>query len=119
MERKKTDRNTQKQKPKIAEASCKDKKCPFHGNLSARGRVFEGKVIKKFPERIAIEFERMIYYPKYERYTKDKTKIHAHLPDCMKEKISRGDLVKVQECRPISKIIHFVVINRIKPGEEK
>jgi ribosomal protein S17 len=28
-------------------------------------------------------------------------------------------LIWIQECRPLSKIIHFVVIKKIKSGEEK
>ena len=107
-----------KQKIELAEAVCKDKDCHVHGNLKARGRVFEGKVIKKFNKRIAIEFERMIYVKKYERYKKSKTKIHARLPVCMGKEINIGDLIKVQECRPLSKIIHFVVLGKIKDKEE-
>ncbi len=101
------------------EAICKDKDCHIHGNLKVRGRVFEGHVIKKFHKRITIGFERMIYIRKYERYTKSKTKIHARLPVCMEKEINIGDLVKIQECRPLSKMIHFVVIEKIKSGENK
>ncbi len=99
--------------------SFSDRDCPFHGKLKIRGRVFEGKVEKKFPRRVVIEFERMIYVRKYERYAKEKTRIHARLPDCMKEEVNVGDIIKVQECRPLSKIIHFVVIKKIKGGEGK
>ena len=111
--------DVERKKTKIAEASCADKDCHVHGNLKARGRVFEGKVIKKFPKRIAIEFERMIYVRKYERYAKLKTKIHARLPVCMENEINLGDLVKIQECRPLSKIIHFVVIGKVNTGDKK
>ena len=100
-----------------AGALCKDRDCPFHGKLKVRGRIFEGKVKRKFPRRITIEFERMIYVKKYERYAKSKTKIHARLPVCMEDKINIGDTVLVRECRPLSKIIHFVVIKKIRPGE--
>ena len=103
----------------IAGASCKDRDCHVHGNLKARGRIFEGKVIKKFPKRITIEFERMIYARKYERYSKSKTKIHARLPTCMEKEIQIDDLVKVQECRPLSKIIHFVVTDKVSGGKGK
>ena len=99
---------------KIAEAVCADKDCPKHGNLKVRGRVFEGKVIKKFHKRVVIEFERMTYVRKYERYAKSKTKLHARLPVCMEKEINLGDSIKIQECRPLSKIIHFVVIKKIK-----
>jgi len=107
------------EKEKIVGTMCNDKDCPVHGNLKVRGRTFEGKVIKKFNKRIVIEFERMIYVKKYERYKKSKTKIHARLPVCMEKEINIGDLIKVQECRPLSKIIHFVVVQKIKGSEEK
>lgn len=99
--------------------SCKDRDCHVHGNLKARGRNFEGEVIKKFHKRITIEFERMIYVRKYERYAKKKSKIHARLPICMEKEIGIGDLIRIQECRPLSKIIHFVVIKKIKSKEER
>ena len=101
-----------------AEAPCKDRDCNVHGNLKARGRNFEGKIIRKFPRRITIEFERMIYVRKYERYAKKKTKIHARLPRCLEKEIFVGDLIRIQECRPLSKIIHFVVVKKIKGKEE-
>lgn len=85
--------------------------------MKARGRIFEGKVTKKFYKRIVIEFERTIYIKKYERYKKSKTKIHARLPNCMKENINVGDYIRVQECRPLSKIIHFVVIEKIRDAD--
>lgn len=97
---------------------CKDFACPTHGNISLRGRSFKGNVIKKFPKRIVIEFERTIFIKKYERYSKRKTKLHARLPDCISKDIQIGDYVEIKECRPISKIIHFVLIGKVN-GENK
>ena len=108
----------QEEKTNTVEAAISDRDCPVHGTLKARGRIFEGKVVKKFPKRIAIEFERMVYVRKYERYTKSRTKIHARLPVCMEKDINIGDLIRIQECRPLSKIIHFVVIKKIKSAGE-
>ena len=108
----------QEEKTDVMETVASDKDCPVHGTLKARGRIFEGKVVKKFPKRIAIEFERMVYVRKYERYTKSRTKIHARLPVCMEKDINIGDLIRIQECRPLSKIIHFVVVKKIKSAEE-
>lgn len=105
-------------KDEAKELICKDKDCPTHGKLKVRGRIFEGKVVKKFHKRIAIEFERMIYISKYERYAKSRTKIHARLPICMDRDINIGDLVRVQECRPLSKIIHFVTVKKLKDASE-
>jgi len=110
--------NEKTEKSKVVETRCEDRTCPTHGNISIRGRSFKGKVIKKFHKRITIEFERTLYIKKYERYAKKKTKLHARLPECMKEQIQIGDYVEIHECRPISKIIHFVVINKIRGGGE-
>lgn len=111
------------EKKKIAGAEdknmCSDIDCPTHGNLRARGRIFKGVVVSKLPRRVAIEFERMTYFRKFERYAKMKTKIHARLPKCMEKDIEKGDLIRIQECRPLSKIIHFVVIGKIKSSEEE
>lgn len=108
-----------KQEEELVKTECIDKDCPIHGNLKTRGRVFEGNVIRKSHKRITIEFERMIYVRKYERYAKSKTKIHARLPICMDKEVSIGDLIKVQECRPLSKIIHFVFIGKINNSGAK
>jgi small subunit ribosomal protein S17 len=91
--------------------NCEDNFCPFHGNrkLKLRGRIFEGRVTKKLHGRVTIQFERMLKIPKYERYEKRKTKIHARLPSCMEHDVSEGDLIQIGETRPISKMIHFVV----------
>lgn len=110
---------SKKEEKNIVGAVCSDVDCHVHGNLKARGRFFEGKVIKKFYKRIVIDFERTVYIKKYERYKKSRTKIHARLPNCMKDSINVGDYIRVQECRPLSKIIHFVVINKIRDAENK
>lgn len=113
-------KKTKMEKTETAGAKgCSDRDCPVHGNLKTRGREFEGRVIRKFHKRITIEFERMIYIKKYERYAQSRTKIHARLPICMEDEINKGDLVRIKECRPLSKIIHFVVVGKVKEGENK
>lgn len=104
---------------KVESTKCNDKDCPVHGSLKTRGRTFKGKVVSKNTKRIAIELERVLYVRKYERYAKSKTKIHARLPSCMEKEVSIGDLVQITECRPLSKIIHFVVVKKIKDKEEQ
>lgn len=89
---------------------CNDKNCPFHGTLKCRGRAFLGTVISsKMHKTVVIEWSRTIYLPKYERYEKKKSKIKAHNPACLNAK--EGDVVKISECRPLSKTKNFVVIN--------
>jgi len=107
--RKKEEKHTEKFK-------CSDKLCPTHGSspVKMRGRTFEGHVIRKLHGRVTIQFERMNYLQKYERYEKRKTKLHAKLPECMKDEINMGDLIKITETRPISKMIHFIVIGKVE-----
>jgi small subunit ribosomal protein S17 len=85
--------------------------------VATHGRVFQGYVTKKFATRVVVEFDRSSYVQKYERFLKGKTRLHARLPEGMD--VSVGDYVKVQECRPLSKIIHFVVIEVVRKGEHK
>jgi len=104
-----------------AKVECKDRLCPIHGDrkLKMRGRTFEGKVIRKLHGRVTIQFERMLKVAKYERYEKRRTKIHARLPDCMKDDVTVGDLIQIAETRPISKMIHFIVSKVVRKLEEK
>ena len=88
---------------------CNDIACPFHGNLAVRGQTVDGTVVSgKMSRTVVVQREYFKYVPKYERYEKRKSKIHAHNPDCIAAKI--GDKVKIAECRPLSKTKSFVVI---------
>ena len=84
-EKKKTE--TKVEKRKVAGAICDDKDCHIHGNLKVRGRIFEGKIIKKFHKRITIEFERMIYVRKYERYSNQEQKFMQDFLFAWKKKL--------------------------------
>lgn len=104
----------------VETVTCKDRLCPKHGDrkLKMRGRTFDGVVIRKLPGRVTIQFERMLKIPKYERYEKRRTKIHARLPDCMRDDVAVGDLIQIGETRPISKMIHAVVSKVIRRKSE-
>ena|SRR3989344_5353906 len=83
-------------------------------SVPSRGRIFEGTVTKKFPTRVVVEFERTVYASKYQRFYKKKTRLHARLPAGME--VNAGDYIRVQESRPLSKIIHFIVTEKIRSG---
>jgi len=92
--------------------SCTDKNCPWHGTLSVRGRQFVGKVVKLKASRMAIvEWDYPHYLWKYERYERKHSHLSAHNPLCIGTKV--GDIVRIAECRPISKTKSFVVIERL------
>ena len=91
---------------------CDDSKCPFHGNLSIRGRQFTGTVISaKMRKTAVIEFERSYFLKKYERYEKRRTKLKVHNPECINAK--EGDVVDIMECRPLSKTKNFTIIQKL------
>lgn len=90
-------------------SECTDIKCPFHGELRARGRTFEGTVKSdKMTNTVTVEWERMILVPKYNRYIKRRSKVKAHNPECIKAKT--GDRVLIVECRPLSRTKKFTVV---------
>ncbi|MEM2872834.1 MAG: 30S ribosomal protein S17 [Nitrososphaerales archaeon] len=92
--------------------SCNDKFCPFHGSLSVRGRILEGKAVSiKARDMAIIEREYLQYIKKYMRYEKRRSKIHAHLPPCLG--VKEGDSVKIAECRALAKTISFVVVEKL------
>ena len=88
---------------------CTDLMCPFHGTLSVRGKLIEGKVVSsKAPKMVVIqqEFPKMI--TKFKRYARSQSRIHAYKPSCID--VKEGDVVLTAECRPISKSVSFVVV---------
>lgn len=92
--------------------SCDDKHCAFHGKIAVRGREFVGQVTKTSAQKTAvIEWLRLYYLQKYQRYEKRKSRLQVHNPICINAKI--GDKVRVVECRPISKTKNFVIIERL------
>ena len=92
--------------------SCNDKNCPFHGTLPVRGQIITGVVsATKMQDSILVKREYMHYVPKYERYEKRTSTFAAHCPPCIKTNV--GDRVRIAECRPLSKSISFVTIEKL------
>ena len=95
---------------------CNDLNCPYHGKLSLRGRQFTGIIVSTRMRKTAvIEFDRLHFFKKFERYGKRRTRLKAHNPECINAK--EGEIVKAMECRPLSKTKNIVIIGKL--GEEK
>ena len=91
------------------EKECKDPTCAWHGSLPVRGRVFKGKVRSaKSHNTVIVEWDYHRFIQKYERYQRQKSRVTAHAPPCLR--VKEGDSVVIAECRPISKTKHFVVV---------
>ena len=89
--------------------TCDDENCPFHGRLSIRGRVLDGMVIStKMDKTAVVRRDYLHYVPKLKRYERRRSHVPAHNPPCVN--VKEGDLVKIAECRPISKTVSFVVV---------
>jgi len=96
--------------------TCNDKNCPFHGSLPVRGNTLEGTVIRaKMDKTVVVLRNYMNYVRKLKRYERRHSHIPAHSPPCINAK--EGDLVKIVECRPVSKTVSFVVVEKL--GEDK
>ncbi len=92
---------------------CDDPKCPFHGFLPIRGRIMEGVVTGvKMMETITVRRDYLWYVKKYKRYERRHTQVSAHLPGCIE--VKEGDRVKIAECRPLSKTVSFVVVEKLE-----
>jgi small subunit ribosomal protein S17 len=105
------------------EKDCNDANCAWHGSLPVRGRVFKGKVRSaKSHNTVIVEWDYHRFIRKYERYQRQKSRVTAHNPPCIRAR--EGDAVVLAECRPVSKTKHFVVVGMqkdlgLKPGVKK
>ena len=96
---------------------CNDKNCFKHGTLRTRGFIIEGRVVSDKPKRtVIVEYDYTKYVPKYERSERRRSRIPAHNPDCIGAK--KGDIVRIAECRRISKTKAFTVIEILKRAEK-
>ncbi|MFX1435447.1 MAG: 30S ribosomal protein S17 [Promethearchaeota archaeon] len=54
---------------------------------------------------------------KYQRYERRNTRLACHLPDCLRNEINLGDLIRVGESRKLSKTKAFIVLEKISSEE--
>ena len=92
---------------------CDDRNCPFHGDLSIRGRVLEGVVVSaKMDKAVIVKRDYLHYVPKFKRCERRHSHIACHNPPCINAK--EGNHVRIAECRPISKTVSFVVAEKLE-----
>lgn len=84
-----------------------DKKCPFTGLVSIRGRILTGTVVStKMHRTLIIRREYLHFIPKYSRYEKRHKNLAAHVSPAFR--VEDGDQVTVGQCRPLSKTVRFL-----------
>merc|ERR1712047_225545 len=96
-----------------------DKKCPFTGNVSIRGRILTGIVKSmKMNRTIVLRRDYLHFVKKYQRYEKRHKTLSAHMSPCFRD-VQMGDLVTVGQCRPLSKTVRFNVLKVAKSVASK
>jgi ribosomal protein uS17 len=97
--------------PKTAiEGSYVDKKCPFTGNVSIRGRILKAMVISnKMKRTLVVRRDYLQYFPKYRRFGKKHRNMSVHCSPAFPN-VGEGDIVTVGQCRPLAKTVRFNVI---------
>lgn len=92
-----------------------DKKCPFTGDVSIRGKILKGMVIStKMQRTIVVRRDYLHFVRKYQRYEKRHRNIPVHCSPCFR--VKDGDIATIGECRPLSKTVRFNVL-KIKPNK--
>lgn len=75
---------------------------PVRVRRSLVGRVTSTKMLKT----VTVLVERRVKHPLYGKYMVQSKKVHAHTDNPLRT----GDVVEVQECRPISKTKTWMVV---------
>jgi small subunit ribosomal protein S17 len=83
-------------------------------------RILEGKVVSdKMDKTVTVLVERRFMHPVYKKYVKRTDKYAAHDES---NAVKEGDVVQIEECRPISKRKTWAVIQggaAAAPGNKK
>ena len=74
-------------------------------------RTVEGRVVSnKMNKTVTVLVERQVKHALYGKYIRRSTKLHAHDED---NTCNEGDVVRVSECRPLSKTKNWRVVEVI------
>lgn len=80
-----------------------------------RVKEFVGKVISnKMDKTVVVAVERKFPHPLYEKQVKKTKKFYAHDEE---NKCNEGDIVRIRESRPLSKLKRWVVVEIIQSAK--
>ncbi len=80
-------------------------------------KTLEGKVVSaKMQKTVVVEIERKFRHPAYRKVITRHKKYKAHNEN---QKLNVGDIVSIEETRPISKEVHFIVLEKGKSKKSK
>ncbi len=74
-------------------------------------RIFQGTVVSdKGDKTVVVRVERRVMHPLYKKFVRRSKKYHAHDE---RNQYKAGDIVRIRECRPISKLKTWEVIEAV------
>jgi small subunit ribosomal protein S17 len=79
---------------------------------AADNRTLQGRVVSdKMNKSITVEVERRVKHPIYGKFVRKTTKVHAHDEN---NECQIGDVVVVEQCRPLSKTKKWRLIKLVE-----
>jgi small subunit ribosomal protein S17 len=79
-------------------------------------RSLSGRVVSnRMHKTVTVVIERKIRHPLYHKYIRRRTKLHAHDEN---NEGGQGDLVLIQECRPLSKTKSWRLVKVLEKAPE-
>ncbi len=76
-----------------------------------KGKIIRGTVVSmKMQKTVVVEVVRIFRHPKYKKQVKRTRRFFAHNPALT---LSVGDVIYIQETKPISKRTHFIVREKV------
>merc|ERR1712010_285767 len=95
-----------------------DKKCPWTGNVTVRGKMLTG-VIKttKMKNTVIIRKDYLHYIKKYQRFEKRHKNTPVHVSPAFR--VKPGDEILCGQCRPLSKTVRFNMLKMLRSAGGK
>jgi len=81
---------------------------------NARRRVTGSVVSDRMRKTVVVEEERLVRHPRYGKYVARSSKYHAH-DEAEEAKV--GDVVEIEETRPLSALKHWRLVRVVRPSE--
>jgi small subunit ribosomal protein S17 len=77
--------------------------------------TLEGRVVSdKMQKTVTVLIERQVKHAVYNKYLRRSTKVHAHDAE---GQCREGDLVRIAECRPLSKTKNWQVVEVLERAQ--
>ena len=74
-----------------------------------------GRVVSdRMAQTVVVRVEESQIHPRYRKHIRRHTKLHAHDP---REAAGIGDLVRIEECRPVSRMKRWRLVEILEKAE--